>query len=56
MVHDVAENILSFLRANATKTGHTYWLFKGGTNRRDPSLPLIGRVLAAKESRGALPL
>ncbi|XP_037077935.1 erythroid differentiation-related factor 1-like [Pollicipes pollicipes] len=29
VVHDVAENILSFLRANATKTGHTYWLFKG---------------------------
>ncbi|XP_050421584.1 erythroid differentiation-related factor 1 [Adelges cooleyi] len=29
VVRDVAQNILSFLKSNATKAGHTYWLFKG---------------------------
>ncbi|XP_053619855.1 erythroid differentiation-related factor 1 [Plodia interpunctella] len=29
VVRNVAQNILSFLKANATKAGHTYWLFKG---------------------------
>lgn len=29
VVKDVAQNILSFLKANATKEGHTYWLFRG---------------------------
>ncbi|XP_039964741.1 erythroid differentiation-related factor 1 [Bactrocera tryoni] len=29
VVRNVAQNILSFLKANATKSGHTYWLFKG---------------------------
>lgn len=29
VVRDIAQNILSFLKANATKSGHTYWLFKG---------------------------
>uniref|UniRef100_T1JH47 Erythroid differentiation-related factor 1 n=1 Tax=Strigamia maritima TaxID=126957 RepID=T1JH47_STRMM len=29
VIKDVAQNILSFLKSNATKTGHTYWLFKG---------------------------
>ncbi|VDO97641.1 unnamed protein product [Soboliphyme baturini] len=29
LVRDVAQNILSFLKQNATKEGHTYWLFKG---------------------------
>jgi len=29
VIHDVAQNILSFLKANCTKEGHTYWLFKG---------------------------
>ena len=29
MIRDVAQNILSFLKSNATKEGHTYWLFKG---------------------------
>lgn len=28
-VRNVAQNILSFLKQNATKSGHTYWLFKG---------------------------
>lgn len=28
LVRDVAQNILSFLKSNATKEGHTYWLFK----------------------------
>jgi len=29
VVKDVAQNILSFLKAKATKEGHTYWLFRG---------------------------
>ena len=29
VIRDVAQNILSFLKMNATKEGHTYWLFKG---------------------------
>ncbi|CAH2059085.1 unnamed protein product, partial [Iphiclides podalirius] len=29
VVRNVAQNILSFLKANATRPGHTYWLFKG---------------------------
>ncbi|GAB0096187.1 erythroid differentiation-related factor 1 [Sergentomyia squamirostris] len=28
IIKNVAQNILSFLKANATKAGHTYWLFK----------------------------
>lgn len=30
VVKDIAQNILSFLKSNCTKEGHTYWLFKGG--------------------------
>ncbi|XP_074643742.1 erythroid differentiation-related factor 1-like [Tubulanus polymorphus] len=29
VIKDIAQNILSFLKSNATKEGHTYWLFKG---------------------------
>ncbi|KAK3095461.1 hypothetical protein FSP39_014975 [Pinctada imbricata] len=29
VVTDIARNILSFLKSNATKEGHTYWLYKG---------------------------
>ena len=29
VIKDIAQNILSFLKNNATKAGHTYWLFKG---------------------------
>ncbi|XP_076260625.1 erythroid differentiation-related factor 1 isoform X2 [Rhynchophorus ferrugineus] len=29
LIRDVAQSILSFLKTNATKSGHTYWLFKG---------------------------
>ena len=29
LIRDVAQGILSFLKSNATKAGHTYWLFKG---------------------------
>lgn len=28
-VATIAKNILSFLKSNVTKEGHTYWLFKG---------------------------
>lgn len=29
LIRDVAQNILAFLKSNATKAGHTYWLLKG---------------------------
>ena len=29
VVTDIAKNILSFLKTNTTKEGHTYWLHKG---------------------------
>lgn len=29
VVTEIAKNILSFLKNNATKEGHTYWLYKG---------------------------
>ena len=29
VVKDVAQNILSFMKSNCTREGHTYWLFKG---------------------------
>ena len=32
VVKDVAQNILSFIKANAAKEGHTYWLYKGNNN------------------------
>lgn len=32
VVKDIAQNILSFLKSNCTKEGHTYWLFKGQEN------------------------
>lgn len=28
-VRNIAQNILTFLKSKATKSGHTYWLFKG---------------------------
>uniref|UniRef100_A0ABD2XJ45 Erythroid differentiation-related factor 1 n=1 Tax=Trichogramma kaykai TaxID=54128 RepID=A0ABD2XJ45_9HYME len=28
VIKDIAQNILTFLKHNATKAGHTYWLFK----------------------------
>ncbi|XP_077992007.1 erythroid differentiation-related factor 1-like isoform X2 [Glandiceps talaboti] len=32
VIKDVAQNILSFLKSNCTKVGHTYWLFKGNND------------------------
>lgn len=29
IIRNIAQSILSFLKQNATKSGHTYWLFKG---------------------------
>lgn len=34
VVKDIAQNILSFLKSNCTKEGHTYWLFKGASERK----------------------
>ncbi|CAF4611583.1 unnamed protein product, partial [Rotaria sp. Silwood1] len=33
VIRDLATNLLSFLKANATKEGHTYWLFKEETTK-----------------------
>ena len=32
VIKDIAQNILSFLKSNCTKEGHTYWLFKGNND------------------------
>ncbi|KAG4071255.1 hypothetical protein HA402_003959 [Bradysia odoriphaga] len=32
VIRNVAQNILSFLKRSATKSGHTYWLFKGSND------------------------
>lgn len=29
VIKDIAQNMLSFMKANCTQEGHTYWLFKG---------------------------
>ena len=29
IIRNIAQNILAFLKSKATKSGHTYWLFKG---------------------------
>ncbi len=29
IVKDLAQNILSFLKRNTAKEGHTYWLYRG---------------------------
>lgn len=34
VVKDIAQNILSFLKSNCTKEGHTYWLFKGWKQKK----------------------
>ena len=46
VVKDIAQNILSFLKSNCTKEGHTYWLFKGGSEVNvftlNKSVPCVG--------------
>lgn len=32
VIYEIAQHILSFLKNNVTKAGHTYWLFKGNFN------------------------
>ncbi|XP_070539989.1 erythroid differentiation-related factor 1-like [Ptychodera flava] len=32
VVKDIAQNVLSFMKSNCTKEGHTYWLFKGNND------------------------
>lgn len=29
VIKNFAQNVISYLKANVTKSGHTYWLFKG---------------------------
>lgn len=30
-ISNIAQNVVAFLKSNATEVGHTYWLFKGKT-------------------------
>lgn len=50
-IRNVAQNILSFLKQNATKSGHTYWLFKG---RNDDVVKLYD--LSSLNSDGSFPV
>ncbi|XP_075164289.1 erythroid differentiation-related factor 1 [Haematobia irritans] len=50
VVKNVAQNILSFLKANATKEGHTYWLFKG---RNDDVVKLYDLTTLCKNQQGS---
>ncbi len=66
VIRDLATNLLSFLKSNATKEGHTYWLFKGpdddivklydltslcGTDRNDNPYTLPVATLLYKMAR-----
>lgn len=46
VIKNVAQNILSFLKSNATKPGHTYWLFKG---KNDDVVKLYDLTTLCKE-------
>lgn len=50
VVRNVAQNILAFLKANATKEGHTYWLFKG---RNDDVVKLYDLTTLCKNQTNA---
>ena len=41
VIRDLATNLLSFLKANATKEGHTYWLFKGSRSPNPAFIPAL---------------
>lgn len=50
LIRDVAQNILSFLKNNATKAGHTYWLFKG-MNRKKFNFQNVIIIFRFREER-----
>ncbi|XP_055390389.1 erythroid differentiation-related factor 1 isoform X2 [Condylostylus longicornis] len=50
IIRNVAQNILAFLKANATKAGHTYWLFKG---KNDDVVKLYDLTTLCESDKGA---
>ncbi|KAK3590013.1 hypothetical protein CHS0354_041036 [Potamilus streckersoni] len=50
VVVDIAKNILSFLKTNATKEGHTYWLYKGVN---DDVVKLYDLTTLCSDTKGA---
>ena len=48
VVRDIAKNILTFLKDNAAKEGHTYWLFKG---KGDDAVKLYDLTALLKEAK-----
>ena len=51
VVRDVAKNILAFLKSNAAKEGHTYWLFKGKDDEVVKLYDLTGLCEDAEEKK-----
>ncbi|XP_058122575.1 erythroid differentiation-related factor 1 [Anopheles ziemanni] len=49
LIRNVAQNILAFLKANVTKAGHTYWLFKA---RNDDVVKLYDLTTLCKAHGG----
>lgn len=49
LIRNVAQSILAFLKANATKPGHTYWLYKG---KHDDVVKLYDLSTLCKEEVG----
>lgn len=41
VIKDIAQHILSFMKSNCTKEGHTYWLFKGMSSNRPPAVIIM---------------
>lgn len=54
-VHDLARNILSFLRSNCTQEGHTYWLYKAPTEDIVRLYDLTVLCENAQEASGTAP-
>ena len=50
VIKDVAQNILSFLKSNCTKEGHTYWLYK---SNKDDTVKLYDLTSICSEHSGS---
>jgi len=52
IVRNIAQNILSFLKSNVAKEGHTYWLFKG---KDDDIVKLYDLTSICQKDKGIKP-
>ena len=52
IVKNIAQNILAFLKSNAAKEGHTYWLFKG---KNDDIVKLYDLTSLSQKDTGIKP-